>query len=106
VESHLRQREGVRGPLNRIADAAKMRREPVFGLSVSKMRSEALFLEQVGRLYKISKGDARAKARRPRRESVKGGGRDALNGVWERRPERGVGTTPKTASNQRKEGLE
>jgi hypothetical protein len=31
VESHLRQREGVRGPLNRIADAAKMRREPVFG---------------------------------------------------------------------------
>jgi hypothetical protein len=44
----LRQREGVRGPLNRIADAAKMRREPVFGLSVSKMRSGALFWEQTG----------------------------------------------------------
>jgi len=41
-------------------------------------------------LYKISRGDARAKAKVPvdlaawcRRESVEGGGRDALNGVWE-----------------------
>jgi hypothetical protein len=31
MENHLRQGEGVRGPLNRILEAAKMRREPVFG---------------------------------------------------------------------------
>ena len=62
MKSHLRQREGVRAPLNRIVKAAKMRREPVFGLSVSKIRGGALFLKLVGRLYKIS-SDVRAKAR-------------------------------------------
>src|SRR3954452_20762799 len=53
------------------------------GLSVSKNeRWGAVF----GRLYKKSRV---MRALKPgglcRRESVKGGGRDALNGVWERR---------------------
>jgi hypothetical protein len=46
---------GRTGPLNRIVKAAKMRREPVFGLSVSKIRGGALFLKLVGRVYKISR---------------------------------------------------
>ena len=51
----------------------------------------------MGRLYKISRGKVHAKGQVPvdlaawcRRESVKGGGREALNG--------GVGAMPKTES--------
>ena len=57
-----------------------------FGLPVSKMRGAALFLDLAGRLYKMSRVMCALKLGRPgaRRESVKGGGRDALNGVWER----------------------
>jgi hypothetical protein len=71
-------------PLNRILEAAKIRREPKRALSEQNERG--LFWEQVGRLYKISKGDAQTWRPGAPRESVKGGVRDALNGV------------PKTAS--------
>jgi hypothetical protein len=86
VKSHLRQREGVRGPLNRIVKAAKMRREPVFGLSVSKIRGGALFLKLVGRLYKISRVMRALKPAGlvpPRERYSESGGRDALSAVWE-----------------------
>ena len=36
-------------------EVVKMRREPVLGLLMSKMRGGVLFLERVGRLYKISR---------------------------------------------------
>jgi hypothetical protein len=73
-ESSLTQRGRTR-PLNRILEAAKIRREPKRVLGEQNERG--LFLERVGRLYKI---DLAAWCRR---ESVKGGGRDALNGMWE-----------------------
>jgi hypothetical protein len=93
-ESSSTQRGRTR-PLNRILEAVKIRRESKRALS--EQNEKGLFLERVGKLYKISRGDTRAKARCCdlaawcRRESVKG--------RRERRPERGVGMTPKTASN-------
>ena len=73
-------------PLNRILEAAKTRREPVWALSERNERE--LFLER-GRLYKISRviralkpGACRFGGLVPPREG-KGDGRDALNGVWE-----------------------
>jgi hypothetical protein len=47
-------------PLNRILEAAEIRGEPKRALSEQNERG--LFLER-GRLYKISRGDERAKAR-------------------------------------------
>src|SRR5271155_3005896 len=50
------------------------------------MRGGGLFLGPGGEALQKIEGDVRAKAGGLcRRESVKGGGRDALNGVWERR---------------------
>src|SRR5436305_5291107 len=59
-------------PLNRILEAAKIRREPVWALSEQNERG--LFLERVGR----KPGARRIGGLVPPRESVKGGGRDAL----------------------------
>jgi hypothetical protein len=47
--------------LNTILEAVEIRREPVWALSEQNERG--LFLERVGRLYKISRGGARSKAR-------------------------------------------
>jgi hypothetical protein len=63
AESHLRQRGGRTRPLNRTLEATKLRREPVWAFS-----------EQ-------NEGDAPVDLAAWCR--VKGGGRDALNGVWE-----------------------
>jgi hypothetical protein len=52
-ESSSTQRERTR-PLNRILEAAKIRREPVWALSEQNERG--LLLERVKRLYKISRG--------------------------------------------------
>jgi hypothetical protein len=59
-ESSSTQRGHTR-PLNRILEAAKIRREPVW--APSEQDERGLFLERVERLYKISRGDARSKAR-------------------------------------------
>jgi hypothetical protein len=56
-ESSSTQRGRTR-PLNRILEAAKIRREPKRALSEQNERG--LFLERVGRLYKILRGDARS----------------------------------------------
>jgi hypothetical protein len=70
---------------NRILKALKCEESP-FRLLVNKMRARG-FLERVGRLYKME-GDVALKLGACRlgrlvHESVEGGGRDALNGVWE-----------------------
>jgi hypothetical protein len=70
-------------PLNRILEAAKIRREPKRALSEQNERGPVFGTGG----DKISRGDERANADLAawcRHESVKGG-RDALNGVWERR---------------------
>ena len=52
AESHLRQREGVRGPSIGSWKLPKCEESP-FGLSVNKIRASGLFWERVERLYKI-----------------------------------------------------
>ena len=52
--------KGRTQPLNRILEAAKKRREPKRALSEQNERG---LLLELGRLYKISRGDERAKAR-------------------------------------------
>ena len=78
----------------RILEAAKIRREPIWALSEQNERG--LFLERVGRLYQVPV-DLAAWCRR---ESVKGGGRGALNGVWERRRKQRQRTSFSAASHR------
>ena len=86
-ESSLTERGHTR-PLNRILEAAKIRREPVWALSEQNERG--LFLERVGRLYQVPV-DLAAWCRR---ES------GALNGVWERRRKQRQMTSFSAASHR------
>jgi hypothetical protein len=82
-ESSLTERGRTR-PLNRILEATKIRRKLKRALSEQNERGPIFRTSG----DKISRGDERANinlAAWCHRESVKGGGRDALNGVWDRR---------------------